>query len=178
MKALIRLVITLAVTLPSVTQAAGVTQAVGVTVPMFTVTKAAFLKSHNDVRAGLRLPLLRWNNTLAEFARAHTSKCVYKHSSGPYGENIYKSDPLNRNTTDLAVKSTASWRSESKRVDFPTWRCISATPSCGHYSQMVWGKTTQIGCAIAQCVSVAGVSPNLVVCEYSPGGNVVGQIPH
>lgn len=44
---------------------------------------------------------------------------------------------------------------------------------------MVWSKTTDVGCPIAQCNSVQGfrngLAGYLVFCNYGPGGNIVGE---
>ena len=44
----------------------------------------------------------------------------------------------------------------------------------GHYTQMVWRDTTQIGCAVVTCASGGSV----VVCRYSPPGNYLGEYPY
>ena len=38
------------------------------------------------------------------------------------------------------------------------------------YTQMVWKDTKEIGCAIA-----FGNTCSIVVCQYSPPGNIIGQ---
>ena len=43
----------------------------------------------------------------------------------------------------------------------------------GHYTQMVWRDTTQIGCAVVTCAS-----GSIVVCRYSPPGNYLGEYPY
>ncbi|MDY7012856.1 MAG: CAP domain-containing protein [Cyanobacteriota bacterium] len=40
----------------------------------------------------------------------------------------------------------------------------------GHYTQIVWRKTTQVGCGISQ----AGGN-DILVCRYSPPGNFMSQ---
>jgi hypothetical protein len=43
----------------------------------------------------------------------------------------------------------------------------------GHYTQVVWKTTTEIGCGMA-----TGSANDYLVCQYSPGGNVIGQAPY
>ena len=40
----------------------------------------------------------------------------------------------------------------------------------GHYSQIIWSRTTRFGCAM-----VAGAKDEYLVCRYTPAGNVVGE---
>jgi len=56
---------------------------------------------------------------------------------------------------------------------------------CGHYTQIVWDTTTQVGCAIQACPAGIGSPPpgvttawSYVVCDYSPPGNIVGLRPY
>ncbi|MDO9190699.1 MAG: CAP domain-containing protein [Sulfurimicrobium sp.] len=45
---------------------------------------------------------------------------------------------------------------------------------CGHYTQLVWKKTTAVGCGMAVC----GSRDQIWVCQYSPAGNWAGQKPY
>jgi len=49
----------------------------------------------------------------------------------------------------------------------------SGVPMIGHYTQMVWKNTKEVGCGTAS-------NDNLVVlvCRYSPSGNQLGQSPY
>ncbi|CAL1546377.1 unnamed protein product, partial [Lymnaea stagnalis] len=133
-------------------------------VTLTTRDKLAFLNAHNTARKQVNVPDLAWNITLERFSRQYISSCVYKHSGGPYGENLYVSSPTDVNNTRVAEASVAGWNSEKALVDYPTWKCI-LTGKCGHYSQVVWKTTKTVGCAIINCEPPFN---NLVVCEYWP----------
>ena len=45
----------------------------------------------------------------------------------------------------------------------------------GHFTQMVWKTTTEIGCAVGKRKDIPGY---IVVCRYNPPGNVIGQKPY
>ena len=50
----------------------------------------------------------------------------------------------------------------------------------GHYSQIVWKSTVQVGCYTQYCPhglanTGSGVSPYFTVCNYSPPGNFAGE---
>ena len=46
------------------------------------------LSVHNRLRAAHHAPNLTWDKTLAHYAARHASKCKFRHSSSPYGENL------------------------------------------------------------------------------------------
>ena len=43
---------------------------------------------------------------------------------------------------------------------------------CGHYTQVVWRNTREVGCAVAR-----NGSDDFLVCRYWPSGNWMGQVP-
>lgn len=49
----------------------------------------------------------------------------------------------------------------------------------GHFSQIVWRNTEQVGCATVQCDSLqnagGSIRPFFTVCNYAPPGNFGGQ---
>lgn len=47
-------------------------------------------------------------------------------------------------------------------------------PMIGHYSQLVWGKTTHIGCGIIKYKSFGSYIIEFA-CNYRPGGNTSGE---
>lgn len=44
-------------------------------------------------------------------------------------------------------------------------------PNAGHFTQVVWKGSTQVGCGAADCTGHSGVLPAYVVCRYAPAGN-------
>ncbi|CAI7851912.1 unnamed protein product, partial [Closterium sp. NIES-53] len=45
---------------------------------------------------------------------------------------------------------------------------------CGHYTQVVWNNSRQVGCAKASC----GEDSDVWACNYFPAGNFVGELPY
>ncbi|KAJ3056751.1 hypothetical protein HK097_004612 [Rhizophlyctis rosea] len=97
---------------------------------------------------------------------------------GGYGENLYRvssSSPRHGAGASIGSCKTAasSWAAEDKYY----WSGLkigegSGTSKYGHYTQMVWPSTTQVGCCGWQS---ADRKAETWVCEYSPQGNYRGQ---
>lgn len=145
--------------------------------------------AHNQVRAmvqtGTPLPALTWSPALAATAAAWVAQCkdteaptgLVDHNAGrssghPYyvGENIYASSG-----TATGPAAVTSWAAEVANYTYATNTCASGKV-CGHYTQVVWRATTELGCALADCPSLQFKST--VVCDYGPGGNNGSQKPY
>lgn len=141
-----------------------------------------FLSLHNEVRTDLDLPSLTWSPDLAAKAQswadtlADEHSCELIHSNEPYGENLFSlwsSDGSVRGTPEDAMDW---WAGEVKYYDYNSNTC-EAGEVCGHYTQIVWETTTEVGCAIATCSDQEEVT-DLFVCKYSPQGNITGKRPY
>ncbi|CAI0426736.1 unnamed protein product [Linum tenue] len=133
-----------------------------------------FLYAHNKVRAKYYLPALKWNRTLARFARHYANTrqkdCLLEHSSNRvYGENLFWSK-YGHWTPANVVKT---WADESKYYDFQNNQCLDNQP-CGHFTQIIWKSTTRLGCGRVQCLNNKGF---LYVCAYDPPGNYYFEGP-
>jgi hypothetical protein len=53
---------------------------------------------------------------------------------------------------------------------FPQVSTTGNWADVGHYTQIVWAETREVGCAI-----VSNERNDFLVCRYYPGGNVVGE---
>ncbi|CAN8030152.1 unnamed protein product [Ixodes persulcatus] len=86
-----------------------------------------------------------------------------------YGENIFSAWSSDPSYTIDAQAPVDSWYSEIKDYDYANPGFSSKT---GHFTQVVWKSTTNVGCAISKAASRAAY---FVVCNYDPPGNYAGQ---
>lgn len=146
----------------------------------FAVTQAAaadgslaeqMLAAHNAARAAVKTKPLVWSDKLAVAAQDWANVLIMRQllthqKKSKYGENIYQTTG-GRATPEAVVKV---WTSESADFDYKANRCQGA---CGHYLQVVWRDTKELGCAVAR-----RGDREIWVCEYSPPGNYVGERPY
>ena len=137
------------------------------------------INAHNQYRQGVNVSPLTWSNTLAKDAQKWANHLA------SLGGNQLKHDPDLKGQGENLWLGTANRYSYTHMVD--SWgkekqyfipgrfhpENISSTGSwsdVGHYTQIVWENTKQVGCAIA----TAGGN-EILVCRYSPPGNIIGQ---
>jgi hypothetical protein len=48
------------------------------------------------------------------------------------------------------------------------------TSGTGHYTQAVWARTNKVGCGFISFISPDGWYDKYYVCNYGPGGNIIG----
>lgn len=147
---------------------------------------AGITRAHTDVRAAVDtatpLPPLVWNEDLEATARAWAESCtdneapagLIDHNDGrsaghPYyvGENIYGSSG-----GATGLDAVESWASEEADFNPANGSCSGV---CGHYTQIVWRTSVELGCALSNCPGLTYGSS--IVCNYGPGGNS-GGLPY
>jgi hypothetical protein len=122
---------------------------------------SAILNSTNFYRAEHNASDVRWNETLEDFASEYLdSTCEFEHSGGPYGENLAIG-------CSNATSCVEAWGNERDIFDFSDPKF---SMEAGHFSQLVWKNTTDVGCARRLCDE----SGWYLACEYWPRGNVEG----
>ncbi|KAL4236537.1 GLI pathoproteinsis-related 1 like 1 [Mactra antiquata] len=139
--------------------------------------KDVILNKHNEFRRlqkATDMNALAWNDTLAEIADRWTRNCRFEHESKGYGENLAYST-----NKDTVVKTGLDdWYNEIKDYSYNTKSCSGV---CTHYTQVVWAKSTQVGCALTHCPSLYAFGGTLdamyFACWYSPRGNYGGEEP-
>ncbi len=141
----------------------------------------AILDHHNNVRKEVNTKPLVWSNSLAAYAqkwaehlaskgsRIFHSECV--HPDGRIlGENIFWGSSFE---SFSLLDACESWYVEKNQYTYGTvgdanWHGV------GHYTQMVWKTTREVGVGVARTKS-GGI---IVVASYYPAGNMVGDYPY
>jgi pathogenesis-related protein 1 len=147
-----------------------------------------FVAAHNAVRRNTSSSLgdLTWASDLAALAQGWSQTrasqgCSMQHNAGrgQTGENIFWASAVmwSDGTTEVQEVSptmvTNDWSSEVQFYDYQNNSC-AAGQQCGHYTQVVWSGTTEVGCGMTVCPD----SSQIWVCNYRPAGNYVGQKPY
>lgn len=141
--------------------------------------EARVLAAHNRERSGLGVEPLRWNPALAASARAWADHLAatgqFEHAperdADPEGENLWAGT---RGYYGLEAM-VDGWVREKRFFrygDFPHNSTTGRVEDVGHYTQLVWRRTRQVGCALAR-----GAQEDVLVCRYSEAGNYLGERP-
>ncbi|TMW69097.1 hypothetical protein Poli38472_001253 [Pythium oligandrum] len=125
------------------------------------------LNAHNKARKEVGVPLLKWDENLAKKGKnwaTHMEKNKFFGHNTP-GKNDAQMNNLYSGTS--CVDAVAAFYKEKNKL--PKDRIVRAHnyQQYGHYTMMVWRKTTRVGC---------GRGPNKnVACYYEVPGNMIGQ---
>jgi len=152
---------------------------------------SGLIASHNKVRAKHGLSPLQWSNQLAGYAQqwvnelSNNQDCamIHRPNYGPFkqrfGENLFWasaeqwSDGIVKLQQFTAPEIVKAWADEEAYYDYDTNQCQTGE-DCGHYTQMVWRESRNVGCAIAVCENKA----QIWACNYDPPGNYIGEKPY
>lgn len=141
----------------------------------------SFVGYHNTIRKDVGVEPVEWSPELAAYAQKWADRLAAKGDlehrpiegewARIYGENL---------AIDRSIVACAeSWHSEVK--DYPSVQPIPSdfsTFTAGHYTQMVWRRTKRIGAGVAVVKLGRFKGMTLVVCNYDPPGNMVGDKPY
>lgn len=128
-----------------------------------------FIAEHNRYRAKHCAKPLTWSPQLAADAQKwadtlQAKGCMFGHSGGKHGENLAAGT-----TGALPPEEVVRmWYDEVKLYDFK--KPTGFSMETGHFTQVVWLDTTQVGCGMAQCKG-----NDIWVCQYETPGNWEGQ---
>lgn len=139
---------------------------------------AEILDAHNRYRAEVGVSPLSWSDDLANHAQDWANQLAasgtFEHSgTDGEGENLWMGTSGAYSLTDMV----GSWGEEKQYFTGGTFPDVSSTGNwadVGHYTQMVWRNTDQVGCGIAD----GNDGNSYLVCRYTPQGNFEGEIVH
>ncbi|MCG3172919.1 MAG: hypothetical protein GMKNLPBB_01091 [Myxococcota bacterium] len=157
--------------------------------PGLTPEQQEWIDAHNAARrdrpnppANPPLGPLRWSKDMEAKALAWGRECKWKHNPNTMspagvqsGENLYAGT---QRVTPTRVVTL--WAEEVKDYDYHALKC-RAGAQCGHYTQVVWRDTTEVGCVMVECPNgLEGFRSGrwYAVCNYAPPGNYVGEKPY
>ncbi len=146
------------------------------------------LRAHNEVREEHELTPLTWSNTLAKSSREWgeiltEDECDFYHDPDTsYGENLYWQWISDSNNSDLisTPEEAVTWWADEIRYYNYTKNTCRRGEDCGHYTQIVWADTTEVGCSVHTCFDRGNdnTQTDLWVCRYNPPGNIEGEKPY
>ncbi|KAI6170854.1 SCP-like protein [Aphelenchoides bicaudatus] len=125
---------------------------------------------------------LSYSKKLEKKAIKIAKKCTW---SQPVGTNVFVAAGKIKPAAALK-NATKSWGNElnAPNVTF-SLKYVACGPGMnatgtGNFSQLIWAKTKEVGCAVQTCTNVTGSAINgqatFVVCKYKAAGNVDQRI--
>ena len=129
----------------------------------------AVLANVNNYRALHRVGFVTWNDSLAKDAESWATYLAsintITHASTYYGENLYANSRMDKDGTWYIVDGINVWYNENTLYDYNK---PGYSASTGHFTQLVWAGTKEIGSAV-----VRGSRYNIVVMRFNPPGTFI-----
>ena len=124
---------------------------------------------------------LTWNDTLATVAQRWADQCSFDHDTGSarqteefpnVGQNIYVYMSSKDKPGCPSKKGVGKWYDEVNLYT-GTGENFVFDHATGHFTQLVWADTDEVGCGWAKWVDGTW-HKKVVVCNYGTAGNVEG----
>jgi len=142
-----------------------------------SLLQATALALHNQTRREFGVGPVVWNDWLASEARAYAVQMaatgVFRHDPTPgrrakMGENLWRGT-RGAFSYQVMLGQMIDEREHFRPGVFPDVSATGDWEVVGHYTQMVWPSTTEVGCAVA-----SNATDDYLVCRYAPTGNKDG----
>jgi hypothetical protein len=143
--------------------------------------EARVLAAHNRERSSVGTPALQWSGDLEKSARlwadhlSHTGRFehapVTSNQGNRQGENLWAGTRAAYSPEEMVD----GWIAEKRLFKPGRFPANSRSPEfadVGHYTQLIWRKSTAVGCALSR-----GPKEDILVCRYAAAGNVIGESP-
>lgn len=134
------------------------------------------LEHHNAARQAVGCPPLSWSPSLAAEAQGYAEKLVrrgrleHQTNREDRGENLYWSS---NSSPSPASDASIQWIAEGAVYTHALHWAKNFT-EVGHYTQVVWSKTTHVGIGVAKGKD----GSTYVVARYFPAGNYTNLLPY
>jgi hypothetical protein len=137
------------------------------------------LAAHNQERLELGLEPLSWNPALAEQAQQWADYLAasgrFEHApEDPYvpeGENLW-AGTKGYYAPEARVDAWVREKQFFRMGVFPDNSTTGRVEDVGHYTQLIWRATTEVGCAQS-----TSAGEDILVCRYAEAGNYRGERP-
>ena len=138
------------------------------------------LEEHNRARDQVGVPRLSWSRDLAQDAQAWADHLAKRGSMAHAdrtqrngrGENLWMG-AAGHYGADVMVGMFVDEKKHYRHDAFPNVSHTGAWRDVGHYTQVVWRETKEVGCAVAR-----GRTDDFLVCRYWPAGNIYGRMAY
>jgi hypothetical protein len=146
-------------------------------VPQERDAVADMLDAHNEAREDVGLPPLRWSGKLAQdasgWAEHLARRNLYDHAPPSVrkgqGENLWRGS-RDRWSDWEKIGFFLAEKRYFRPGNFPDVSRTGQWSDVGHYTQIIWPETREVGCAIARTAR-----DEVLVCRYWPAGNIWGH---
>ncbi|KAJ5135642.1 uncharacterized protein N7515_004920 [Penicillium bovifimosum] len=155
-----------------------------------TTAKAAnsyqesLLYNHNIHRSKHTANSLAWSQDLADKARTLAMRCKYEHDTSigggaQYGQNIgYGVDAAQVGEDIISKMMYKDEEPHFQNLYGQATPDMSNFDAWGHFTQIVWKQTKEVGCFTYTCPDLANTGAKnspFTVCNYMPAGNYAGE---
>ena len=146
-----------------------------------TSVEERLLASHNRERAAAGIPALKWDENLEASAERWGDHLAKLGRLEHYPDDPSNPDPEGENLWAgtrgawTPEEMVGLWIAEKKNFKpgvFPANTRTGNLEDVGHYTQLMWRSSRNVGCAITK-----GARFDFLTCRYSEGGNVMGERP-
>jgi len=133
------------------------------------------LNLHNNARAVFGVPKLQWSNTLQATSQIWANTLA-KTNNFVHSKRVYTGENLAYGTVGVFTPTRLFnlWMAEKKYFilgrKFPSVSTTGSYKAVGHYTQIIWRTTQQVGCAMA-----SNSKRTYLVCQYKNPGNIIGS---
>ena len=104
------------------------------------------------------------------YANYLAANLLFQHSTTPFGENLWMG-PVGKSPTNM-ISAFGNEKQYFKYGIFPDVSTTGDWRDVGHYTQIIWRDTIEVGCAGA----LGSDGRYRYVCRYNPPGNYYGRL--